>query len=65
MILGATRSAGSLSSSGTAILLEIARSLSYIRKFEGWIPRRGIEICSWGGGALDKAGVSSQIAVST
>ena len=71
VMVGANRpsslSSSSLSAAATtntAILLELARSLSYIKNTEGWVPRRGIILCSWGGGALSKFGLHSHIWVS-
>ena len=69
VMLGAKRSPEPFNSTdsftNTAVLLEIARSLAYIKNTEGWVPRRGIRICSWGGAALSNVGLVKHILVSS
>ncbi|KAL3873960.1 hypothetical protein ACJMK2_037035 [Sinanodonta woodiana] len=35
-------------SSGTAVMMEIARAMGHIKKTKNWRPRRSILFCSWG-----------------
>ncbi|OWB77729.1 hypothetical protein B5S32_g1904 [[Candida] boidinii] len=35
--------------SGSSVLMEVARSIDYLRKSTGWIPRRTIILASWDG----------------
>ena len=35
-------------SSGTAVMMELSRTLSTLRNQTGWRPRRSIVFCSWG-----------------
>ncbi|XP_078351462.1 N-acetylated-alpha-linked acidic dipeptidase 2-like [Oculina patagonica] len=43
-------------SGGSAVIMEIARILLFIRE-KGWVPRRSIKICSWGAGEYGNIGI--------
>ncbi|KAL3847988.1 hypothetical protein ACJMK2_018875 [Sinanodonta woodiana] len=47
--------------SSTALLLELAQSLTQVRQQEKWQPLREIKVCSWGGQELSNAGLNDYI----
>ncbi|KAL5004027.1 hypothetical protein ScPMuIL_017483 [Solemya velum] len=65
VLIGASRTAfpsdASDTKTNTAVLMEIAHQLSEIQEVDGWSPRRGVRLCSWGGSELSQAGLRRYI----